>query len=82
MSGIRVVLTVYRDGVEVDSAELASSVTVPTGASEIDQPYIPETGSWESGVYTFAITISAVDPQSGSETVIATAKPEGSFEIP
>jgi hypothetical protein len=82
MSGIRVVLTVYRDGVEVDSAELASSITVPTGASEIDQPYIPETGSWESGVYTFAITISAVDPQSGSETVIATAKPEGSFEIP
>jgi hypothetical protein len=82
LSGIRVVLTVYRDGVEVDSAELASSITVPTGASEIDQPYIPETGSWESGVYTFAITISAVDPQSGSETVIATAKPEGSFQIP
>lgn len=81
MSGLRVQLTVYRDGVEVDSAELASSITVPAGESVIDQPYIPATGSWEPGVYTFGITLSSVDPQSGTETVITTVKPEGSFEV-
>jgi hypothetical protein len=81
-SGIRVTLIVFRDGVEIDSTEVASSVTIQTGETVIDQPYIPASGTWESGSYSFEIIVSTVDPQSGTETVLAVADPDGTIDIP
>src|SRR5690606_21339628 len=65
----RLTLHVSRDGELVEDYPLNSSLVLPTGATEIQQRYIP-LGSWEPGIYTFAMTLEAVDPATGQITVL------------
>jgi hypothetical protein len=42
----------------------------------IEQISIPASGSWESGTYTFQVTVSATDPTTRTTTTIATLTSE------
>lgn len=77
----RLTLHVSRDGELVEDYPLNSSLVLPTGATEIQQRYIP-LGSWEPGIYTFAMTLEAVDPATGQITVLATHEVEETIEVP
>jgi hypothetical protein len=70
VTGGTVTLLVYRDGELVDEHELASSLTVQSGQTAVDQPYIPADGTWASGTYTFEVSLSTTDPSSGAESLI------------
>src|SRR5699024_10925594 len=68
-------LHVSRDGELVEDYPLNSSLVVQAGATQIQQRYVP-LGSWEPGTYTFALTLEAVDPNTGQVTVLATHQVE------
>ena len=80
--GAEVSLRVYRDGVQVDEKALATSVTLQTGDTMIDQPYIPASGKWESGSYTFELVLSITDPTTGTRTEVATMKSDTEIVVP
>jgi hypothetical protein len=48
-------------------------IPLPVGPTEVRQRYVPP-GGWQPGTYDFAITVEAVDPTSGTTTVLATAE--------
>lgn len=72
---------VSRDGELVEDYPLNSSLVVQSGTTEIQQRYVP-LGAWEPGTYTFALTLEAVDPNSGQVTVLATLDVEETIEVP
>ena len=76
-----VTLTVMRDGKEVEQFPLATNQVLPNGTTELTARYIPEK-AWESGTYTFTITVSAVDPNGGTETVLTTYEVEDTIVVP
>jgi len=82
VSGIELELVVSRDGEEVDRVVLGSSITLQTGETIVNQPYIPADGNWESGEYTFALSLTSTDPQSGSKTSIDTTEIDTVIEAP
>ena len=82
VSGGEVSLQVFRDGVQVDDKVLATSMTIQNGDTAIDQAYIPESGTWDAGSYTFQLTLSSVDPASGTKSVVATSLSDVVIEIP
>jgi hypothetical protein len=76
-----VTMTVMRDGKEVEQFPLATNQVLPNGTTELTARYIPEK-AWESGTYTFTITVSAVDPNGGTETVLTTYEVEDTIVVP
>ena len=82
VSGIELELIVLRDGEEVDRVVLGSSITLQTGETIVNQPYIPGAGSWASGEYTFALALTSTDPQSGSKTSIDETELDTVIEAP
>jgi len=77
----RLTMHVSRDGELVEDYPLNSSLVVQSGTTEIQQRYVP-LGAWEPGTYTFALTLEAVDPNSGQVTVLATLDVEETIEVP
>jgi hypothetical protein len=75
-------LDVFKDGEQVGSQVLGTSLTLQNGDTAVEQPYIPESGTWESGTYTFSVTLTATDPTTGTETTIATAESDSQIVIP
>jgi hypothetical protein len=69
VANARLIFHVTRDGEMVEDFALASSLSLPNGATDVRQRYIPVTG-WEPGVYAFALTLESVDPANGVATVI------------
>ncbi len=82
VSGGEVSLQVFRDGVQVDDKVLATSMTIQNGDTAIDQTYIPQSGKWDAGSYTFQLTLSSIDPSTGTKSVVATATSDVVIEIP
>ena len=82
VSGGEVSLQVFRDGVQVDDKVLATSMTIQNGDTAIDQTYIPESGKWDAGSYTFQLTLSSIDPSTGTKSVVATATSDVVIEVP
>lgn len=76
-----VTMTVMRDGKEVEQFPLATNQVLPNGTSELTARYIPEK-AWDSGTYTFTITVTAVDPNGGTETVLTTYEVEDTIVVP
>jgi hypothetical protein len=64
-------LHVMHDGEEVEVYPLSTNQAIPAGDSTISQRYIPA-GDWQTGAYTFAVEIVAVDSATGTETAIGT----------
>ncbi len=64
----RLTLHVTRDGELVEDFPLNAALVIANGATEVQQRYLPATG-WASGTYTFAVTLEAVDANSGQITV-------------
>lgn len=81
-AGAEVSLRVSRDGKQVDEKVLATSMTLQTGDTAVDQPYIPASGKWEPGSYTFEIVLSIVDPATGTRTEVATAASDAPIVVP
>ena len=75
-------LQVFRNGEQVDDRVLATSLTFQNGDTVIDQPYIPDSGSWEPAAYTFQVTLDATEPSSGTESSIDTAVSDDDLVIP
>jgi hypothetical protein len=82
VSGGEVSLQVFRDGEQVDDQILATSMAIQNGDTAIDQTYIPKSGKWETGSYTFQLTLSSIDPATGTKSVVATATSDVVIEIP
>lgn len=82
IAGVEVAVVVSRDGEVVDTHTLATSVTLQNGETTVDQSYIPATAVWEPGTYTFEVTVTSIDPVSGSRTLITTVEPDATIEIP
>ncbi|MGH2549628.1 MAG: hypothetical protein ACRDHN_09570, partial [Thermomicrobiales bacterium] len=74
-------LHVFHDGVETEIYPLSTNQAIPAGDSTINQRYIP-TDDWESGIYTFAVEIVVVDPQTSTETAIGTIESADSITVP
>jgi hypothetical protein len=68
-NGVNVTLRVLKDGKQVDEQVLATAMTLQNGNSTIDQSYIPKSGKWESGTYTFEVTVTATDQHGASSTI-------------
>jgi methionine-rich copper-binding protein CopC len=77
----RLTLHVSRDGQKVEDYVLGSSLTIPNGASEIRQRYLPATG-WTAGSWTFSVTIDAADPSGGGVTELATSSVSATVTAP
>jgi hypothetical protein len=82
VAGGELTLDVFKDGEQVGSQVLGSSVTLQNGDTTIEQPYIPASGSWDPGTYTFAVTLTATDPTTGTEAIILTAESEDQIVVP
>ena len=82
VTGGEVSLQVFRDGVQVDDKVLATSMTIQNGDTAIDQTYIPQSGKWDAGSYTFQLTLSSIDPATGTKSVVATSTSDVVIEIP
>ena len=81
VAGIELGVLVSRDGDAVDEAILASSLSLAAGDTIVEQPYIPEAGSWEPGDYAFEFVLSAVDPQSGAKSELDRVSPPGTITV-
>lgn len=81
VAGGQLILTVERDGVEVERFPLATSLALPTGPTTVAQRYIPAEG-WQPGTHTFALTLLAVDPLSGAESVLTTLPLDTAVDVP
>ena len=57
-------------------------MTIQNGETVVDQSYIPASGEWESGSYTFSVTLTATDPSSGAKAIIVTAESDVELVIP
>jgi hypothetical protein len=82
LAGGELTLDVFQDGEQVASQVLGSSLTLQNGDTVVEQPYIPTSGTWESGTYTFQVTLSATDPATGTEATILTAESDAEIVIP
>lgn len=76
----RITLVAMRDGEEVETYDVAQNQAILQGGYDFSTRYIPATG-WESGTWTFRLTITAVDA-SGTETTLAEVDIEDEIVIP
>jgi len=81
IAGGEITLQVLRDGEPIDEVTLASAMTLQTGDTVIEQPYLPASGSWEAGAYTFRVTVSATDLTTGTSSTITTLTSEDTLDI-
>lgn len=81
VTGIELEVYVARDDNVIDQAVLASALSIGAGDSIVDQPYIPESGTWDPGTYQFEFVLSSVNPQSGARTEIDRVSPTGTIEV-
>lgn len=77
----RVTLSVSRDGELVEEMVLDDNLPLPVGTTSVEQRYIPPTG-WESGTWTFSVTVHAVNQNSDVETLLVTADEIATIEVP
>ncbi|MGH2534975.1 MAG: hypothetical protein ACRDJW_22165 [Thermomicrobiales bacterium] len=71
LTNVQVTLRVTKDGELVEDFPLATSLTVATGQTPIQERYVPITG-WSSGTWAFTLSVEAVDPGTGIAQVLAT----------
>lgn len=78
---VTVVLEVYRDGELVEEFDLATNQVFVVGENEYSSRYLPEV-EWESGTYTFSISVLGTDPESGQRSVILTEELDAEIVVP
>jgi hypothetical protein len=76
-----VTLEVMHDGKAVESFPLATNQVLLTGENTFTARYIPAE-TWEPGTYTFTITVSAVDPTGGQETILLEDDLDATIVVP
>ena len=81
LPSVAVMLDVLRDGAEIDSFPLATNQMLLHQENTITARYVPVDG-WQPGTYTFRITVSSVDPQGGTETVLLEQDIEPAIVVP
>lgn len=74
MTGGEVALHVTRDGIEVETFVLGTSLTFAEGETEVRQRYLPP-GGWVAGTYRFTVTISGFDPRGNQNVLLDEADP-------
>lgn len=67
LAATSVTLHIYLDGILTEEFSLATNQVMLQGQNSYSSVYVPLSGEWESGTYTFRITIHAVDPSGGQE---------------
>ena len=72
IESVSVILHAYKDGQLVEDFPIASSVTLQTGETVIENRYLPLDG-WSSGTWTFSLTVEVVTPGTGSSLVLLTS---------
>lgn len=72
LDGGQLLLRVEQDGELVEEIVLGASLSFPGGPAEFRQRYLPLTG-WTSGAWTFSVTLSQVNPDTGEATALVTA---------
>lgn len=77
----RVTLHVKLNGSVVEDYALSPSLALPTGLTVIEQRYLPATG-WQSGTYTFSLTVEAVDLATGQTTLLQTVEAPSDVTVP
>lgn len=81
ISRSRVKLAVSHDGELVDEFAIDDNLPLPVGTTSVEDRYIPPTG-WESGTWTFSITVHAINANAGVETVVVNEVDVAVIEVP
>lgn len=82
VSDAALTLRVYRDGELEDEHELASSLSPAIGETVVSQPYIPETGTWKPGTYTFEVVLSTGNAATGEVAPVSTMAIDQEIVVP
>lgn len=77
-----IVLNVYRDGEIVDEYSPAANQLLSGGENLISIRYVPSSGTWEPGTYTFHISVNAVDPDGGLQIELLTEELDVEIVVP
>ena len=78
---VNILLGVYRDGELVEEAPLATNQVMVPGENTITVRYLPE-DTWQSGTYTFDVTVIAVDPETNQETILLAEEIDTEILVP
>lgn len=74
-------LTVLRDGETVEQLPIGQSVALLTSETSLQYRYVPSEG-WQSGVYSFELTLEANDPNTGATFLLDTSTLPDMVTIP
>jgi hypothetical protein len=77
----RVTLAVSHDGESVEEFVIDDNLPLPVGTTSVEDRYIPPTG-WESGTWTFSITIHSITGNDSVETVVVSEEDVATIEVP
>jgi hypothetical protein len=81
ISRSRVMLAVSHNGELVEEFEVDDNLPLPVGTTSVEDRYIPPTG-WESGTWTFSITVHSINTNANVETVVINAEDVATIEVP
>ena len=81
LPAIKLTLHVLLDGNVVEDYSLSPSLALPPGETTIEQRYIPATG-WQSGTYSFSLTVEAVDLTTGQTTLLQSIDAASDVVVP
>lgn len=74
-------LTVLHDGEAVEQLPIGQSVALLTSETSLQYRYVPSEG-WQSGVYSFELTLEATDPNTGTTLLLDTFTLADAVTIP
>ncbi len=81
LTNMQLKLTVSKDGEIVEEYPFAASLAIPAGETVVQSRYLPITG-WESGTWTFVLTLETIDQGSQVIVVVASTDLGGPIEVP
>jgi hypothetical protein len=81
ISSSRATLGVSHNGELVEEFEIDDNLPLPVGTTSVEDRYIPPTG-WESGIWTFSITVHSINTNGNVETVIVSEEDVATIEVP
>lgn len=77
----RLSITALKDGAEVETFQLLPSVSLATGATPVQQRYIPGSG-FTKGTWSFVLTLETIDPATGAATKLIEQPAEATIVVP
>jgi hypothetical protein len=78
---VKLTMHVLNGGNVVEDYALSPSLALPSGITTIEQRYIPATG-WQSGTYSFSLTVEAVDLTTGQTTLLQSIDAASDVTVP